>query len=70
MANKGRERRVVAEVDPDGDGGTIANYASPGQADRLAERFRKEAAAARGENGPNVELTPDELIITGEKVER
>lgn len=68
MVETGREWRGVAEVDPDGTGGTVANYASPGQADRLRERFRKTAEAARGETGPNVQLSPDERRITGEKV--
>ncbi|MBI2639250.1 hypothetical protein HYW83_06735 [Candidatus Peregrinibacteria bacterium] len=67
MAEGTDKWRVVAEVDPDGDGGTVANYPSPRQADLLAQRFRKEAAAARGETGPNVSLTPDEARITGEK---
>lgn len=70
MTGERREWKAVAEIDPDGQGGTTSNFASPRQADLLAERTRKLAAAARGETGPNVQLTDEEARIAGKRAEK
>ena len=70
MPNAGKEWRDVAEVDSDGQGGSVANYASPGQEELLRERFRKLGAKAAGETGPNVKLSPDEARITANCIDR
>ncbi|GEM_PF-4473553 len=70
MAEEEREWEVVAEVDPDGEGGSVANYASPRQADLLAEQRRKLGARALGENGPNVQPTDEEARIVGDRAKK
>lgn len=59
----------LTEIDPDGQGGSSSNFASPRQADLLRERMRKLAAQAQGETGPNIELTEDERRIDGEFID-
>lgn len=66
---EGRKFTNIAEVDPDRQGGSISNFPSPRQADLLRDRTRKLAAQARGEDGPNVLLTPEESRIAGDRIE-
>lgn len=70
MQEADRQFTNVAEVDPDGQGGTAANFTSPRQEDLLRGRTRKLAAQAQGEDGPNVELTPEERRIAGDLIKQ
>lgn len=59
----------LTEIDPDGQGESSSNFASPRQADLLRKRIRKLAARNQGETGPNVELSDAEERIDGEFID-